>query len=62
MVDLDTEAQPGRIVVAVIEDQTYVKRLRIRRDRPRLESADRTLVSGDPRVVGVVVEIRRSLE
>ena len=49
-------------VVATLGDRAVVKRLRVRQGRRVLQSASGAILAGDPRVVGVVVEIRRLLE
>ena len=61
LVDLDVEPQPGRYVVATIGDRALVKRLRLRKGRLVLQSASGAILSGEPEIVGVVREIRRTV-
>ncbi len=63
VVDLEqSQPDPGAIVVAVVSDQVYVKRLRRPGGgRPRLQSADGSLLSDSPEQIFRVVQIRRDL-
>lgn len=59
-------AENGQIVVALVEDEATVKRLRIREGRVELhpENSDFSVIhpSGEVQLLGVVVEVRRYLE
>ena len=63
VIDLEQpQPDPGAIVVAVIDNQAYVKRLRRPGGgRPRLQSADGTLLPESPDQLYRVVQIRRDL-
>jgi phage repressor protein C with HTH and peptisase S24 domain len=63
VIDLEqSQPDPGVIVVAVVSDQVYVKRLRRPGGgRPRLQSADGSLLSDSPEQTFRVVQIRRDL-
>jgi repressor LexA len=60
-------AESGEVVVALVEDETTVKRLRLRRRRVELhpENPEFKPIIPDPkavRILGKVVEVRRWLE
>jgi repressor LexA len=60
-------ADSGEIVVALVDDETTVKRLRLRGKRVELhpENPDYEPIVPDPRelkLLGKVIEVRRSLE
>lgn len=60
-------AEPGDIVVALIEDEATVKRLRVRRNRVELhpENPAFEVIVPEPdelRLLGKVIEVRRQLE
>jgi len=63
VVDLEqSQPDPGAIVVAVVTDQVYVKRLRRPGGgRARLQSADGSLLADSPEQTFRVVQIRRDL-
>ena len=63
VIDLEqSQPDPGAIVVAVVSEQVYVKRLRRPGGgRPRLQSADGSLLSDSPEQTFRVVQIRRDL-
>ena len=63
VIDLEqSQPDPGAIVVAVVSDQVYVKRLRRPGGgRARLQSADGSLLSDSPEQTFRVVQIRRDL-
>lgn len=63
VIDLEqSQPDPGTIVVAVVADQVYVKRLRRPGGgRPRLQSADGSLLPDSPQQAFRVVQIRRDL-
>jgi transcriptional regulator with XRE-family HTH domain len=63
VIDLEqSQPDPGAIVVAVVSDQVYVKRLRRPGGgRPRLQSADGSLLSDSPEQAFRVVQIRRDV-
>ena len=63
VIDLEqSQPDPGAIVVAVVADQVYVKRLRRPGGgRARLQSADGSLLSESPEQTFRVVQIRRDL-
>lgn len=63
VIDLEqSQPDPGAIVVAVVLDQVYVKRLRRPGGgRPRLQSADGSLLADSPEQTFRVVQIRRDL-
>ena len=63
VIDLEQpQPDPGAIVVAFIDNQAYVKRLRRPGGgRPRLQSADGTLLRQSPDQLYRVVQIRRDL-
>lgn len=63
VIDLEqSQPDPGAIVVAVVADQVYVKRLRRPGGgRPRLQSADGSLIADSPEQTFRVVQIRRDL-
>lgn len=63
VIDLEqTQPDPGALVVAVIDNQAYVKRLRRPGGGPpRLQSADGSLLPDSPDQLYRVVQIRRDL-
>jgi SOS-response transcriptional repressor LexA len=63
VIDLQqSQPDPGAIVVGVVSDQVYVKRLRRPGGgRPRLQSADGSLLADSPEQIFRVVQIRRDL-
>lgn len=63
VIDLEqSQPDPGSIVVGVVTDSVYVKRLRRPGGgRPRLQSADGSLLAESPEQVFRVVQIRRDL-
>jgi SOS-response transcriptional repressor LexA len=63
VIDLEqSQPDPGSIVVGVVTDNVYVKRLRRPGGgRPRLQSADGSLLAESPDQVFRVVQIRRNL-
>lgn len=63
VIDLEqSQPDPGAIVVAVVADQVYVKRLRRPGGgRTRLQSADGSLLPDSPEQAFRVVQIRRDL-
>jgi len=57
-----SQPDPGAIVVAVVSDQVYVKRLRRPGGgRTRLQSADGSLLADSPEQTFRVVQIRRDV-
>ncbi|MDA0352546.1 MAG: helix-turn-helix domain-containing protein [Chloroflexi bacterium] len=63
VIDLEqSQPDPGAIVVAVVSDQVYVKRLRRPGGgRTRLQSADGSLLADSPEQTFRVVQIRRDV-
>ena len=63
VIDLEqSQPDPGAIVVAVVADHVYVKRLRRPGGgRARLQSADGSLLPGSPQQTFRVVQIRRDV-
>jgi SOS-response transcriptional repressor LexA len=63
VIDLEqSQPDPGAIVVAVVSEKAYVKRLRRPGGgRPRLQSADGSLLAESPEQVYRVVQIRRDV-
>jgi repressor LexA len=60
-------AAPNDVVVALVGDEATVKRLRVRRGRPELHAENPAYAPivpdpGELRILGKVVEVRRTLE
>jgi repressor LexA len=66
VVRAQSTANPGDIVVALVGDDATVKTLRLRRGRAELHPANPSYApivpEGDFRILGTVIEVRRSLE
>ena len=57
----DPEPLVGRVVVAVSDDQAYVKKLTKRGSRFKLASLDGSMLPGSPERVYRVVQVRRDV-